>query len=342
MPDTIIDVEFRSDGAAKSAPLGEYPIYPSRVTINPANSRLRYSFRYEPGTMLVVGGIGFVRRAHTELANWNSGPGFPSLGTQSYNLPVAPEVNHLLVVVLTINFLDNPDDGVTPMATAAAVANGSGLAYSRVGGSGYLAFATEDSPAVGFFAHERYRTSISMWYKVTNGGSLSDDATVQFDVAADDLAVNGLNFQVEVDVLEYSGANLGSPLTDQTKAEQDASQSDGTDGVSNFPTTNLNLNGTTGQMVVAVYSDRFWSRRGSGDYLIAPKANKPSGYIQRSDNTFANGDAINGSLIFDRTGLSGIGPVNPTIALLANSGYSFDPTLPKYAYCAMAAAFTKL
>lgn len=312
MPDVIVNVEFASLGSPASAPAGSYPIKPSRITMQ-SNERLRYSVRYVLGTMTVgTSGVAFVQKCN-KVGGYIFSPSDD--GVHTFTLPFTPTPGHLLVVSL-IGYTTGDDP--TPTFTLGTVQNGDGTAYTRVGGAGYEAACTNtDTTDPG----SSDRQTLSMWYRICVGGAT--DNVVKFTSS-----LSSANGAVSLAVMEYKNAASGSPISDNVKTSRNTV--DGAGGLSPFTIPALDLNGTTGQMALVVFSNSdaaavkapaaYTFRYRSGDVFDPTSQDIDS--LQTTSCTAA---------IMDRSNLSGLGPENPT---LTPSGGARN-------YCGMAIAITR-
>lgn len=279
MPDVISNVAFRSDGAPIGAAVGVYPIYPSGIVFV-GNARVRYSVRYVPAVLTVnAGNIAFVRAQRFSTLG--------STGIQTLSI-IQPSSQHLLIAIVSRKYggASFAGPGHTGGLGVAAVTNGAGDAFSRVGGANYQSLYSWSNGV----EDEGY--TLSMWYRIASAGS--DDATVK--VTYIDGADDPVNEQSELLVMEYVGAAVGSPVSDFVKLE--ASDPASPLGTANIAFSDLDLNNTSGQLVVAAF--------GSFGGLAGVDFN-PS-YTPRG------GDTLNGQLrVEDKSGLSGLGPVNPSL-----------------------------
>lgn len=293
MPDTILRVELTSEGASEGAEEGTYPITVSGIRFVSANSRRRYSVRYNPGTMTVSSatGIAFVRKDASNI--------ILSSTPQTFTPAVAPTPGHAIIVFVTRFTPSSPS-----VAGVASVKNGFGDSYTRVGGAGYA--ATWSDGGAGTSA------TVTAWYKVagmfdedvvvtlgTPGGADPDPATYIF-------------------VMEYSGASIGIPVSDQVTTSVTGST------YTNRFSGSLDLNNTAGQLAVSCTQ---FDHDGGGPY---PNTLVPSGAILRYDGeTFGP----TGNSVIDKSSLSGLGPVV--------LGQTFTDGLHSNNYATLAVALTQ-
>lgn len=271
MPDTILSVEFASDGAPVSAPAGSYPIRPSAIRFQ-GDARVRYSLRYVPGTMVVgtSAPIAFVRKAQFSVPT-------PSGGVV-WSLPVAPTVGNTLVLFVGSSAITQAAPGFSTPTT------GDDSAYTQVGGFGYQAEIVYTGGGGSDFV-------IAAFTRKVGGGGSEGDVKITFSDPGGGFP------NVELVILEYSHV-AASAVSAFVKAEV----GEGSEVRPN-PMPPLALNGTAGQCVVCAMVASVGLPGAGG---VGPTV--PSGYAGRysmAGATDTNGLDIN---TVDRVGLSGLGP----------------------------------
>lgn len=283
MPDTILSVEFTSEGARAGAPAGSYPIVPSSIRFS-GSARVRYSLRYVPGTMAVGSSspIAFVRKDQ-------HGESDPLAGGIEWEMAVQPATGNTIVLIVSTLAFDGGGGGVAPAFTTPT--NGTGTAYAQVGGSGYQA-EFQNPLGVNDFVLAMFTLKCD---------SATANKTVKITIADPGMGFTDL----QLVALEYTNVSPVA-VSEHAKAEV----SDPAPDVRPVVLPAIDLNGTAGQALVAAFVGVGTANAGN-TYPATP-----SGYVGRYGVSDVVGspdlDGID-LLVIDRVGLSGVGPLTVSV-----------------------------